>query len=234
MRSGMGRAGLPRNDVLQHVLGHEPDAVLEQRAGDGLPASGFLPLAQRRHHADHSEHAAHHVDHGRARAQRPAWRSRHVGEPAHHLRDLVQRGAVRVGPGQEPLERHVDQPRVDLGHGLGSEPELRHGAGPEVLGQDIGRGDELARDRHALRRFQVERDRALVAVECRKEACAGADQTPRIVAVGRRLDLDHVGAEVAENEAAARPHDHVAELDDADARQGQTLLAHVLLPARSP
>jgi hypothetical protein len=34
---------------------------------------------------------------------------------------------------------------------------------------------------------------------------------------GARLDLDDIGAEIAKHEPATRPHDHMRELDDANA-----------------
>ena len=42
-----------------------------------------------------------------APAQRPAGRTGHVSEATHHLRNLVQRGAVLVGARQEALERAI-------------------------------------------------------------------------------------------------------------------------------
>ena len=63
------------------------------------------------------------------------------------------------------------------------------------------------------------RDALLVAVEHREEAGARAEQPARAVAVDR-LDLDHFGAHVGEHHAARRAHDHVRELDDAQAGRG--------------
>ena len=46
--------------------------------------------------ADRAEHAAHDVVDAGAGAQRVAGAAGHVGEAAHHLHDLVERGAVVV------------------------------------------------------------------------------------------------------------------------------------------
>ena len=62
-----------------------------------------------RHDADDGEHAAHDVVDRSARAQRPSRRPGHVGEPAHHLHDFVERRAVLVGAREEALERAVDR-----------------------------------------------------------------------------------------------------------------------------
>ena len=75
---------------------------------------------------------------------------------------------------------------------------------------------EPPRDRRAAGMMQVDRDALLVAVEHREEAGASAEQPPRALAVDR-LDLDDLGAHVGEHHAAGRPHDHVRELDDAQA-----------------
>ena len=60
----------------------------------------------------------------------------------------------------------------------------------------------------------------LLRLNRRKEAGARADQRARLVAA-RRLDLDHLGAEIAEDHAAGRPHHHVGEFDHADAAERQ-------------
>src|SRR5580700_8597233 len=68
--------------------------------------------------------------------------------------------------------------------------------------------------------FEVDGDAALVAVESAEEASSKADQPPGRIA-RHRLDLDHVGAEVGEDQARARTHDGVAEFEHADAGKGQ-------------
>ena len=54
-------------------------------------------------HTDGPEHAAHDVVDAAAGAQRVAGTAGHVGQAAHHLHHLVERGAVLVGAGQEAL-----------------------------------------------------------------------------------------------------------------------------------
>jgi hypothetical protein len=71
---------------------------------------------------------------------------------------------------------------------------------------------------------QVDPDAPLVPVEHREEAGARAEQASRSVAVDG-LDLDHVRAQVAQDQSAGRPHDHVRELDDAQAPQGKRCAA---------
>ena len=107
-----------------------------------LTASSGATFVQRREHRDDAEHAAGDVHHGRAGAQRPAWRPGHVGEAAHHLRYLVEGGAVLVGSGQETLEAEVDQPGVARRELGVAESELVHGSRPEILDYHVHLVDE--------------------------------------------------------------------------------------------
>ncbi len=70
--------------------------------------------------------------------------------------------------------------------------ELGRDAGGHVVVHDIGRGDELERDREAAGVFDVERDVALAALapeeRLRRHAHAVA---------GDGFDLDDLGAEIA-------------------------------------
>jgi hypothetical protein len=144
----------------------------------------------------------------------------HVGQAAHHLHHLIQRGAVVVGAGQKAFVADVNQARVELFQGLVIEAQLLHGLGLEVLAHHVGGGDQPEHRFLALWRVQVQRQAFLVAVEQRKKAGARAEQAARVVALGR-LDLDHLRAQVAQHHAAGRAHDHVGEFDDAQTVVGQ-------------
>ena len=202
------------------MLAHQEHHRFEQRALDQPALAGVLALLQRQHRAEGAEHAAQDVDHRGAGAQRPARRAGHVGKPAHHLHDLVERRPLLVGAGQEALQRAVDQPRIDLLQMLGPQPALAHRARREVLDHHVGRLQQLHQHRPALGRVGIEREALLVAVEVAEEAAAEALQLARAVAVDR-LDLDHLGAEVGQDHAAGRTEDGVGELDDADALEGR-------------
>ena len=74
--------------------------------------------------------------------------------------------------------------------------------------------------------FRFEGDAALVAVEAREHrvvAAVGvlADAPARQVAGPDPLDLDDVGAVVAEHLGAARTHHHLGEVEDPDAVEGE-------------
>ena len=179
------------------------------------------------------EHAAHDVVDGGAGAQRTSRRAGHVGEPAHHLHGLVERRAVLVGTGQEALQRAIDEAGIAGLERVVAEAKRVETAGAKVLDQHVGARDQLLGECDPLGRLDVELEASLVAIERRKEAGAGARQPPCVVALAHGLDLDHVGAEIAEDQPAARAHHHVGEFDDADARKRKLgwRHRHAALPA---
>ena len=94
--------------------------------------------------------------------------------------------------------------------------EPLHGAGSVVFQDDVGRRRQPMQQRAAFVRFQVDGDAALVAIEGGEESGGKAEQPPGGVAV-RRLDLDHIGAEIGQDQARSRAHDGVAEFEHANA-----------------
>ena len=114
------------------------------------------------------------------------------------------------------------RPRVARVDVLGAEAPLLHRAGAEVLEHDVGARGQLGGDPLALGLAQVERDAALVAGEDRPPQAvvvvAQAAPVAHRVADARRLDLDHVGAEVAEQRAGERAGEQLPELDRPQAR----------------
>ena len=201
------------------MLHHQEGGGFEQRGFDQLAAAGALALAQCRLHADDGEHAAHDVDDRGAGAQRLAGRPGHVGKPGHELHDFVERRAVLVGAAEKALERAIDQARICFRKIVVAAAEPVHGAGRVVLDHDVGCCRQAMQQRAAFVGLEVDGDAALVAVEGAEEAGGKADQPPGGIA-GHRLDLDHVGAEIGEDQARARAHDGVAEFEHANAGKG--------------
>jgi hypothetical protein len=193
----------------------------EQRALHHLALAGTLALAQRGDDAECAERAAEDVDDRRAGAQRPTRRARHVSEPRHELHHFIEREAILVRAAEEALERAIDQPRVELRHVLVAAAKPVHRAGRIVLGQRVGAGDQLVRQRAALRVLDVDGNAALIAVEAGEEAGGKAVQAARLVAVGRGLDLDHVRPQIAQHQPTGRPHDRLAELHHPHPRERQ-------------
>ena len=94
-----------------------------------------------------------------------------------------------------------------------------HGAGAEVLEQEVRFRHQRLQDFLAFGLAQVERDRFLVAGDDRPPQRLAvrllATPDPHRVALARRLDLDHFGAEVAEQLAAEGTREQGAEFDHA-------------------
>src|ERR1044071_4142802 len=127
-------------------------------------------------------------------------------------------------PGQESLQRAVDETRVFLLQPGVGEAELVERAGTEVLREDVRGTQQFEDDLPALGLLKIDRQTFLVAVEHRKEARPRMLETARVVAF-QRLDLDDLGAEVREHQAARGPHHHVRELDDPHAFERKHRLA---------
>ena len=126
------------------------------------------------------------------------------------------------GPGLAvAADRGVHDARVTRRYGLVAEAHSRSHAGAEVLDEHVallGQGEQqLAR----LGLVHVEADVALAGVLL--DEVAGEAVHPRVgeaghVAIGR-LDLDDLGAEVAEHPGAVRPTEHAGEIEHADTGQ---------------
>ena len=90
----------------------------------------------------------------------------------------------------------------------------------EVRHERVRDADEVLEDAARLRAPEVERERALVAVEALEEERVGALAVGRDVArdvpsYGRVLDLDHVGAEIGELHRPVRAGAELLDRDDA-------------------
>ena len=161
----------------------------------------------------------------------------HRGEAREGLHDRVVHGLVGVGPRlAEAVDRHVDDAGRTLADRRLVEAETLDHAGAEVLHQHVGPRGEALDEIDALRRLQVDGDRALVAVEVQergREAVAPIAVGARVVALARLLDLDDVGALVGEDHGRPRPRQHRGQIDDADARErsvGRLAHAHLAHP----
>ncbi len=100
-----------------------------------------------------------------------------------------------------------------------AEPEpLRH-AGQEVLDDHVGAARELEGQPGAVGLLEIDRDAPLVAVDRRERGAhlAVAAQRAQVVATAGPLQLDHVGAQVAQEGRAVGPGDDAGEIEDPDA-----------------
>ncbi len=137
----------------------------------------------------------------------------------------VQPRARGVGPGlPEDADAHVDELVGQVGR---AETPALHGAGAEVLAQDVRRRHQALEELLALGLAQVAGDaapapalhgpeqRVVGAVLHRDERADRAHE----VTLARQLDLDDVGAELAEQPGAERCGDPRPDIDHPDAGQ---------------
>ena len=151
-----------------------------------------------------------------------------MSEAAEGVRNAGEAGAVPVRAGLA-VARDAHQHEAGV-HGLQlvrPQAPLLHGAGPEILAEDVGLGDEALEEGSALGLAEVEGDRLLVAL-LGEPGVAIAARTRRAelaerVAQPRLLDLDDLGAELAEDGRGERPGDEGRKVDDADAVERQLL-----------
>ena len=160
-----------------------------------------------------------------------------VGEQALHKAGHAVVAGIEGGQARRSLDHVVDGRSVGTGVGLGKagggaiqdarvdrsdrlvgEVQPVHRAAPDVVDEHVSRTDELAQHGAPVRRFEVDGDRTLAAVEIEENAAHAVrcDRTgvAHDVALGR-LDLDDVGAVVGEDLRGQRPEHHRREVNDA-------------------
>jgi hypothetical protein len=147
--------------------------------------------------------------------------------PPRRQRNHIVGFVIGVGAGlTEAGDAGVDQARAHLGEIGVAQSSSRHH--PRLLGLDeqIGIGGELAEQRLSLAAVEIEGDPPLAGIEVGKgEARLGAALSldegffPTGRAAPRRLDQDHIGAEIGEKLAAVLPR-RAGQIEDAKPLQG--------------
>src|SRR4029077_11549865 len=124
------------------------------------------------------------------------------------------------------VRRAINEARVDLVQPLPPEGEPRPRLRPHIVHQNIALPDQSQQHRRRIRLLQVEHERALIAVKVQEHmahlAVSGGLGIAHDVAA-RRLDLDYLGAEVAEDLRRERPKYHSGEVEYLDAGEGSRL-----------
>src|SRR5262249_58726349 len=120
-------------------------------------------------------------------------------------------GTVAARPGlAERRDANHDERTADRRERFPSEIPALERPGSEVLGQDVRLRDQAPDQRLPLRLSQVAGNRLLVArldeppVGAAGVGAGGSAQASQVVADARLLDLDHLGAELAEQRGAYR------------------------------
>jgi hypothetical protein len=189
-------------DVRARVV-HEPGQRGRQQVHlDVLAEPGRLPVPQGGQDADDRLHAGHDVEHrdpgAVRRPVRVAGQAHQAGQRLHHEVVARHRGTLA---GAEAADRGIDDALVGGRDAVVVQAVLRQAAGAEVLDDDVGPRGQLAGERGVAGVAQVERDRALVAVDrevVRRDVAAHRRLPGAGVVAGRALHLDDLGAHVAE------------------------------------
>ena len=127
------------------------------RCALALAAAVRIASVERRHRGERGEGAGQVVRDGHAGPnRRPIRVAGQVQEPAEGDAQAVEAGPGRVGPGlAEHADPHVHEVVGQVGR---SEAPALHGAGPEVLAEDVGRRHQPLEEILPLRLPQVARD----------------------------------------------------------------------------
>ena len=218
-------------DVARFAIGPDQAGRLhrqraaQQRDLDRLPTACLLAAVEGRRHAVGDQGGAVVVDHGAVqhfgRTVGLGLGGAHAG---HRLQHLVVAGVARHRA-DRAITGHgaIDQARVDRRQRGEVDTQALGHARPEVVDQHVGLAHQAQQDLVAGGFLQVQAQAALVAVDA-QEGAAFAGQRRRVlaqvVAFGR-LDLDDVGAHVAQEGAAIGAGDVGAQVQDLDAGQRQ-------------
>ena len=199
--------------VVQDVRAEGRHHGLEDAEIDDLALAGGVSVSQGHQHGGRGGEAGDAVGQPERRERGGTVRlARHVREPAHGLDQRAEGRARRVGAVlAEPGHPAEDESRVYLGQPIPAESPAFEGAGPEVLDDHVRGRHELLEDRRRLRIAEVEADAALVAADHLPPETlplALAAVPPQAVAASRMLDLDDLGAVVAEHLAGERAGEH--------------------------
>ena len=194
-------------------------AGLGQRHIDDLPLAGDGTAIQRGQRALGGEHSGQGVP---KRERKTWWRAAgeavHVPQTADRLGHRGVTGLVGIRTGLA-VAGHSDQndARVALAQNLITQVPLLQCAGPEVLDDDVAALGEVTEEFPTAGRAQIERDALLVAGVHRPEEMMSVDLglppgADRIRRAGW-LDLDDLGAHVAEQSGGERPGDQRADFE---------------------
>ena len=216
---------------------------VEHRRVDDLALAGALSLTQRDHDPER-------------RRQRPAADIRDLARCLHRraigvarqAQEAVEAEVVHVVPGAIAVgailavagDGAVDEPRIALAQALVADAQAVEHARPKRLEQHVGVLREAQQHLSALLGLQIDPDRALTAVQREEQRATrglvGALVVRRrpadVVAQSGVLDLDHVGAEVGQQQRAEPTRKQPREVEDASVPQRERVHAAVASAGR--
>ena len=213
-----GREGAPRRTRgvggAADVLGPHPHRAVGHVHVEPRALARALGVVERGEHAGGGEGRGEGDRHDRAGRRRLAVAQ--AGEQAGvaEVGDVVAR---RIGVRAEVTEagdRAPDDLRMSCAHGVVAQPEAVELARPVGLDDEVGPADEPVEHRRGALLAEIEGHGPLPAVQGDVGGVEpAAVHAAEPVARGRRLDLDHVGAEVGEQERAEAAGDHAREVE---------------------
>src|SRR6266851_3394586 len=223
-----------RRGMAPQILGGIGDAAIIDdaflhRALDLLALAGELALIQRPENADRGVQA------GAGVADRQTgfdWAAVGLAGDRHRaagcLSDHVKGEEVLVGAiVAEALNRDVDDARVDLAHDVVTKAEPLDDPGSKILDKDIALLHQPAQNGATLLMLEIGGDAALVGVEqhevMRVDPLLVGRGAASLLALGRLLDLDHLGAEPGQGQGAGCPGLKLGQVHHSDAVQGAAL-----------
>ena len=232
--SGELQLAAPRHRAVGEIAAGDQREPGERAVGhrdvDQLTLAAALALVQRRHDAErrHQRAAAEVRDlprrlHRRAIALPRQAEHPHESQVVHVVARALALGPVLAVAG----DRAVHERRVLLAEALVADAEALQHAGSEGLEQHVVVAREGQQHLPPPLALQVDPDRALVAVERQEERRARAlrkllvvrGRPAHVVAGARVLDLQHLGAEVREQERAEPSREQAREVEHLQPRQ---------------
>jgi hypothetical protein len=147
----------------------------------------------------------------------------HGSHPAETLDNRVERRGISARPpGAETMNRTINNFRIHLADiGVTHAQPISH-ARAIVFDHRVAFRRQHPHEISRVVLLQIDNDAALVAIEgeetCRDAVFARDADPPRRVAL-RWLDLDNIGAQIAEGLGAERAGDHLRKIQDTEASQ---------------
>src|SRR5215212_6266629 len=221
------RVGVPElpggradGEVESGLVGKQSHLATKHRDVDVAPLAAALAVEERGDDGVGGEHAPADV---RDRYPEPSRRAARVPGDAHYaagaLHDEVVCRALVVGAGlPESGDGGVDDLRATRLDRVVAEPKSSERAGRTVLDEDVGPVDQAPERVVGGVMFEVEGDRAFVAVDREIVDGLGVDEgrspVAGVVTTAGDLDLHYVRAEVPEHHRAVGPDHNAGQIDD--------------------
>ena len=198
---------VPQAQLALALHREQADQASQQGGFHQLTAAAGVARDHRPQHAQGAPHARRHVANRDAHPRGSGFR--HAGEahePGHALRDLIHSRPRPVGSGGAKAgDGGEDQARVGRRELCVLHPHVLHGAGLEVLDEDVHVECQLAQQIQTRGVAEVHRDALLVAMDAQVVDALGLlERAPAAdhLALGRGLDFDHLSAKVGEDHGA--------------------------------